>query len=104
MDGEIDKFLCFTEISIAESKVRNEQCVCKNETSDIKNHISSKKERWYIKLVKPCKLEYIIKLMLFFPNNTNLKRIIFGRCSPISNKELCNKKITLFKPSVLIDS
>ena len=54
MCGVMDKFLCFTEILIAEAKVSNEACACKNESPDIKNHISSKKERWYMKLVKPC--------------------------------------------------
>lgn len=47
MYGEIDIFLCFTGISSAESKIRDEPCAYKDESTDIENHISSKKKLWY---------------------------------------------------------
>ena len=45
MDGQIDKFSCFTEISNAESKNRDEPCAYRNESSDDKKRISSKKRK-----------------------------------------------------------
>ena len=51
----INKNCCFTGISSAESKIRDDPCAYKHELPDIENHISSKKKPWYKKF-NPCKL------------------------------------------------
>ena len=77
MDGEMDKFLCFTGISSAESKIRDDPCACKHESSDIENHISSQKNAWHMKLIL-CKCDFFLYKITVSIQNDSLLSFLYS--------------------------
>ena len=88
MGGAIDRFLCFTEISNAESRNRNETCAYRNESSDDKKRISSKKKRWGIKWTS----RFLKSNQSFPQRKLNQKNSLFGFSTLIRKIKYAKKK------------